>query len=112
MSNSGAGESKWSNSPELGGIGLPLQRFNFPKDERRLGGDFTVDENVKRLLRFFLFERNTLRALAGWSMGTPEFEVKLEYGRHMYYHAEAGMQLRTRLTELRTSEEITDRFQS
>jgi hypothetical protein len=64
------------------------------------------------LLRFFLFERSMLRAIAGWSMGTPEFEVKVEYGRHIYYHAEAGMRLRTRLTELRTAEETTDRFTS
>lgn len=105
-------EESWSGSEELRGRGISLTKFNFPRDERRLGGDFTVDENVKRLLRFFLFERFTLRALAGWAMGTPEFEVKVEYGRHMYWHAEAGMKLRTRLTELRTSEEVTDRFSS
>lgn len=105
-------ESSWSGSEELRGSGIALTSFNFPKDHRRLGGDFSVEENVKRLLRFFLFERYTLRALAGWAMGTPEFEVKVEYGRHMYYHAEAGMKLRTRLTELRTGEEVTDRFAS
>jgi hypothetical protein len=105
-------ESTWTNSPALNGAGVPLARFNFPKDLRRLGGDFTVEENAKRLLRFFLFERNMLRAIAGWSMGTPEFEVKVEFGRHIYWHAEAGMKIRTRLTELRTAEETTDKFQS
>lgn len=105
-------EAVWSGSEELRGTGISLTKFNFPKDSRRLGGDFSVEENVKRLLRFFLIERYTLRALAGWAMGTPEFEVKVEYGRHMYYHAEAGMKIRTRLTELRTSEEVTDRFAS
>ncbi|HET6401876.1 MAG TPA: DUF455 family protein [Candidatus Kapabacteria bacterium] len=105
-------ESEWTNSPALHGAGVPLARYNFPKDTRRLGGDFTVEENAKRLLRFFLFERNTLRAIAGWSMGTPEFEVKVEFGRHIYWHAEAGMKIRTRLTELRTAEEATDKFQS
>jgi hypothetical protein len=102
----------WSNSPELHGKGVPLSKYNFPKDLRRLGGDFTVEENQKRLLRFFLFERNILRSIAGWSMGTPEFEVKLEFGRHIYWHAEAGMKIRTRLTELRTAEETTDKFLS
>lgn len=102
--------ASWPNAPELRGTGEPLRRFNFPKDQRRLGGDFTVDDSVKRLLRFFLFERSMLRAIAGWSMGTPEFEVKVEYGRHVYYHAEAAMRLRTRLTELRTAEETTDKF--
>ncbi len=102
----------WSNSPALHGAGIPLARYNFPKDSRRLGGDFTVEENAKRLLRFFLFERNVLRALAGWSMGTPEFEVKVEFGRHIYWHAEAAMKIRTRLTELRTAEATTDSFHS
>jgi len=31
--------------------------FRFPRDERRLGGKFTVAENARRLLRFFYFER-------------------------------------------------------
>src|ERR1035437_10490839 len=108
----GAMEQVWSGSQELHGAGKHLLRYEFPKDSRRLGGDFTVDQNVKLLLRFFLFERNMLRAIAGWSMGTPEFEVKLEFGRHIYWHAEAGMKIRTRLTELRTAEETTDKFQS
>src|SRR5579883_450306 len=105
-------EKAWSDSRELRGVGLPLKRYNFPKDLRRLGGDFTVEENQKRLLRFFSFERNMLRSLAGWSMGTPEFEVKVEFGRHIYWHAEAGMKIRTRLTELRMPEEATDKFHS
>lgn len=108
----GAMEKEWSKSPELRGVGVPLVKYNFPKDTRRLGGDFTVDADAKRLLRFFLFERNMLRAIAGWSMGTPEFEVKVEFGRHIYWHAEAGMRIRTRLSELRTAEETTDKFQS
>jgi len=102
----------WSQSPELRGKGISLSKFNFPKDTRRLGGDFGVEENAQRLLRFFYVERNLIRSLAGWAMGTPEFEVKLEYGRHMYWHAEAGMKLRTRLSELRTSEEVSDRYKS
>ena len=105
-------EKIWTNSPELRGAGVPLARFQFPKDTRRLGGDFTVEENAARLLRFFLFERNILRSLAGWMMGTPEFEVKVEFGRHINMHAEAGMKFRTRLSELRTAEETTDKFKS
>jgi hypothetical protein len=105
-------EQAWTDSIALRGVGVPLAKYNFPKDARQLGGDFTVEENARQLLRFFLFERNILRAIAGWSMGTPEFEVKVEFGRHIYYHAEAGMKIRTRLTELRTAEETTDKFQS
>ncbi len=105
-------ETEWSGSSALHGVGVPLKKYQFPKDTRRLGGDFTVEENAKRLLRFFLFERNILRSLAGWSMGTPEFEVKVEFGRHIYWHAEAGMRIRTRLSELRTAEETTDKYES
>ena len=112
VDRNGAMEQEWSNSSALRGNGVPLARYNFPKDLRRLGGDFTVEENSKRLLRFFLFERNILRSLAGWIMGTPEFEVKVEFGRHIYWHADAGMKIRTRLTELRTAEETTDKFAS
>src|ERR1700733_9654779 len=80
----GAMEKTWSGTPELRGVGIALKNHNFPKDNRRLGGDFTVEENQKRLLRFFLFERNILRSIAGWIIGTPEFEVKVEFGRHIY----------------------------
>lgn len=84
--------------------------YNFPEDPRQLGGAFTVDENADRLLRFFYCERLAARAHAGWSMGTPEFEVKVEYGRHIFYHAEAAKRIRERLTELRTSTDTTDSF--
>jgi hypothetical protein len=102
--------SSWTGSRELHGSGEILAKFDFPNDERKLGGAYRVDENAELLLRYFLFERLLLRAQAGWLMGTPEFEVKIEYGRHIYYHSEAAMKFRTRLTELRTSEETTDEF--
>ncbi len=100
----------WTGSHELRGGGIILSKFDFPRDERTLGGAYRVDENAALLQRYFLFERLLLRAQAGWLMGTPEFEVKVEYGRHINYHAEAAMALRIRLTELRTSEEEVDAF--
>jgi hypothetical protein len=102
----------WTGTAALLGTSKALSSYNFPKDLRRLGGEFSVESNVDRILRFFLFERMMLRAISGWAMGTPEFEVKVEYGRHIYWHADAGMKLRTRLTELRTSEETTDKYAS
>ncbi|MDP4220530.1 MAG: DUF455 family protein [Bacteroidota bacterium] len=102
----------WTGSRELHGQGTILSKFDFPKDERALGGAYRVDENAELLQRYFLFERLLLRAQAGWLMGTPEFEVKVEYGRHIYYHSEAAMKLRTRLTELRSTEDIVDSFTS
>src|SRR5438045_2661400 len=84
----------WTGSRELHGSGEILQKYDFPQDERTLGGAYTVEENAHLLLRYFLFERLLLRAEAGWLMGTPEFEVKVEYGRHIYYHSEAAMKFR------------------
>src|SRR5436309_15641163 len=73
--------------------------FRFPRDPRLLGGKFTVAENARRLLRFFYFERRLMQALGAWTLSIPEFEVKLETGRHIFYHADAARLLRERLSE-------------
>lgn len=73
--------------------------FRFPRDPRVLGGKFTVAENARRLTRFFYFERRLMHALGAWTLSIPEFEVKLETGRHIFYHADAARFLRERLSE-------------
>jgi hypothetical protein len=73
--------------------------YRFPRDRRKLGGKFTVEENSRRLLRFFYFERRLAQSLGAWTLGIPEFEVMLETGRHIFYHADAAFQLRRRLFE-------------
>jgi len=74
-------------------------RYRFPRDRRQLGGKFSVEENARRLLRFFYFERRLMQALGAWTLSIPEFEVKLETGRHIFYHADAARMLRERLHE-------------
>src|SRR5262245_1567130 len=64
--------------------------YRFPRDHRLLGGKFTVAENARRLLRFFYFDRRLMQALGAWTLSIPEFEVKLETGRHIFYHADAA----------------------
>src|SRR5204862_5158745 len=64
-----------------------------------LGGKFSVEENGRRVLRFFYFERRLMQALGAWTLSIPEFEVKLETGRHIFYHADAARLLRERLCE-------------
>jgi hypothetical protein len=49
--------------------------YRFPRDARILGGKFTVEENSRRLLRFFYWERRLAQALGGWTLSLPEFEV-------------------------------------
>src|SRR5947199_5294914 len=73
--------------------------YRFPRDRRQLGGKYTVAENARRLRRFFYFERRLMQALGAWTLSIPEFEVKLETGRHIFYHADAARLLRERLNE-------------
>lgn len=73
--------------------------YRFPRDSRQLGGKYTVDQNRARLLRYFYFERRLAQALGSWTLAIPEFEVNLENGRHIFYHADAARTLRERLTE-------------
>jgi len=73
--------------------------YRFPRDARQLGGEYSVRENARRLLRFFYFERRLMQALGAWTLSIREFEVKLETGRHIFYHGDAARLLRERLNE-------------
>jgi hypothetical protein len=73
--------------------------YKFPRDRRQLGGKYSVAENARRLLRFFYFERRLMQALGAWTLSIPEFEVKLEMGRHIFYHADSARLFRERLNE-------------
>jgi len=84
--------------------------FKFPRDSRALGGKFTVKENSRRLLRYFYFERRLMQALGAWTLTIPEFEVKLETGRHIFFHADAARALRERLTEQEMRPAAIDSF--
>src|ERR1043165_8454800 len=66
----------------------------FPVDRRQLGGKFTVTENSSRLLRFFYLARRLMHGLGSWTLSIPDYEVKLEPGRHIFYHADAARMLR------------------
>jgi hypothetical protein len=57
-----------------------------------MGGKFTVDENACRLLRFFYFERRLMQGLGSWTPSIPDFEVKIETGRHIFWHADKDWQ--------------------
>jgi len=84
--------------------------YRFPRDSRQLGGKFSVEENARRLLRFFYFERRLMQGLGAWTLSIPEFEVKLETGRHIFYHADAARLLRERLSEQELRPKAIDAF--
>src|SRR5213594_4305421 len=84
--------------------------YRFPRDRRQLGGKFSVEENARRLLRWFYFERRLMQALGAWTLSIPEFEVKLETGRQIFYHADAARLLRERLNEQEARQKEIDQF--
>jgi hypothetical protein len=84
--------------------------YKFPRDMRKMGGKFTVEENSRRLLRFFYFERRLMQGLGSWTLSIPDFEVKIETGRHIFWHADAARRLRERLTEQETRKATIDGF--
>lgn len=77
--------------------------YRFPKDRRQIHGKFSVRENARRLLRLFYFERRLAQSIGAWTLVIPEFEVKVESGRHLFHHADAAFHLRERLYEQETS---------
>jgi hypothetical protein len=84
--------------------------YRFPRDHRLMGGKFSTAENARRLLRCFYFERRLAQGLGSWTLAIPDFEVKLETGRHIFWHADAAATLRQRLSELEMNEARVDQF--
>ena len=84
--------------------------YRFPRDGRQLGGKYSVEENARRLLRFFYLERRLSHALGAWTLTIPEFEAKLETGRHIFFHADAARLLRERLSEQEIRLKAIDAF--
>ncbi len=74
--------------------------YRFPRDTRPLGGAFPVDANRARLLRMFTWHRRLAQALGAWTLTIPDFEVKIETGRHIFWHMDAARRLRERLHEM------------
>nr|MDP9178562.1 hypothetical protein [Gemmatimonadota bacterium] len=62
--------------PELAGISTYA-------DAARIG--FSVEENVRRLLRLHWAERKVMRALVAHITSTPEWEVKCAMCLHQWY---------------------------
>ena len=84
--------------------------YRFPTEKRHLGGRFTVAENSARLLRYFYFARRLSHGLGSWTLAIPEFEVKVETGRHIFWHADAARRVRERLHEQEKTLPQVDEF--
>src|SRR5918998_704694 len=89
----------WHLESEMGGslvtTGLAL------RDRRRLSGALLVNPNAQTLAAFRYLERETFRLLGGWMALTPEWDVKLATGKHVWEGAQHAERLGRRLVELR-----------
>ena len=61
----------------------------------------SIEQNVEYLKRYAFLERATMRTLAGWLPGAPEWDAKNEFGLHIWEAADAANTLYGRLRELR-----------
>ncbi|MEO8394578.1 MAG: hypothetical protein ABI700_16405, partial [Chloroflexota bacterium] len=61
----------------------------------------TIEQNVEYLKRYAFLERASMRTLAGWLPGVPEWEAKNEFGLHIWEASEAADTIYGRLRELR-----------
>lgn len=61
----------------------------------------SIEQNVEYLKRYAFLERATMRTLAGWLPGVPEWDAKNEFGLHIWEAADAADTLYGRLRELR-----------
>ena len=86
--------------------------YRFPRDRRPLGGKFSVDENGRRLLRYFYLARRLAHGLGSWTLSIPDFEVMVETGRHIFWHMDAAYALRRRLNELEMSIKAVDGYRN
>ncbi len=71
------------------------------RDRRRLAGELLVTSNAQALAAFRYLERETFRLLGGWMAITPEWDVKLATGKHVWEGAQHAERLGRRLVELR-----------
>ena len=71
------------------------------RDRRRLPGALLVKSNAQTLAAFRYLERETFRLLGGWMALTPEWDVKLATGKHVWEGAQHAERLGRRLVELR-----------
>ena len=57
------------------------------------GAEFSAAQVLARLVPPGI-ERRLAQGLGSWTLAIPEFEVKIETGRHIFWHADAANRLR------------------
>ena len=62
---------------------------------------YTVEENVKRLVRYAWIQKRAMETGLYWLNPTPEWEVKEALSLHLYQDAEHARLIRARVSEMR-----------
>ena len=70
-------------------------------DNRRIGGDFDVDSNAKRLIHYRYTEQICATTGAAWAPTCPTIRVKWALSEHAYHDSNHYYALGQRLPELR-----------
>ena len=78
---------------------LPSLAGILPNEAARIG--YSVDENVRRLVRLHWAERRMMLTMISRLPGTPEWEVKCAFALHQWYAAEHADRLAARIVEMR-----------
>ncbi len=86
-------DSRFDNIPELAGVATY-------ESAARVG--FSVDENVRRLLRYHWMERRLMWTLVARLTAEPVWEVKCAFALHQWQCAEHVDGLRARIGEMRS----------
>ena len=84
----------------------PLASLCSLEDATRIG--YTVDENVRRLLRYHWIEKRLAEIVTDRLAGTPEWEVKGAFALHQWLDCEHADALRNRIREMRQPMPRTD----
>lgn len=88
-----AGTGSWIQVPPLAGLAT------YP-DAAAIG--YSVEENVRRLLRYAWIEKRAMEVALHWLAPTPEWEIKEALGLHLHLDALHVAALRSRIGEMRS----------
>ena len=75
-------------------------------DLNTVGGQFSVDENARRLIHYKFAENVCMTTASGWAASTPLIKVKFALGQHCYEDSIHSFWIGQRLPELRVTDEM------
>jgi hypothetical protein len=78
----------------------PLAGLASYAEAARIG--YSIEENVRRLLRYAWFEKRAMEVGLYWLAPTPEWELKEALGLHLSLDAEHAAAIRKRISEMRS----------